>query len=469
MRIRKLAKRLPHFLKYGAKFMYTVAVPREIRFTKEFWDAYRFLQEGQWWGRAEIEDYQMSQLSKILNHAYRNVPYYRRAFDERGITPRDVQNLNDMKMLPFVTREDVQVNLRDLVARNFSVNRLNYVTTGGSSAMQIGFYNTGEQGYTESAFVAFLWSLAGFQVDAKVAVLRGDFIGSTSRPYRFHFEGLYRSLLLSSYRLSCDTYDLYKRRILDFEPAFFHAYPSSISMFADLVVENGDEGCFKSVKGILTASENLYQWQKDKLSVAFPNVRVFDFYGHAEKVILASMCEHTDQYHIWPFYGVTEILDKMNQTVAEGDAGELVGTSFWNYATPFIRYRTMDVARKERIGCPKCGRQLQLLERIEGRLHEFIVSRAGRYISMTAINMHDSIFDNVRQFQFYQDIPGRVVLRVVKKPTYSEDDTRRIYTGLKRKLGEDMDLEIQHTSEIPRTRLGKHRFLEQKLRLKYGE
>ncbi|MEM3433397.1 MAG: hypothetical protein QXP27_04430 [Candidatus Methanomethyliaceae archaeon] len=110
-----------------------------------------------------------------------------------------------------------------------------------------------------------------------------------------------------------------------------------------------------------------------------------------------------------------------------------------------------------------------LLEDVEGRLQEMIITAQGRYISMTAINMHSDVFDNVRQFQFYQDTPGKVILKVVPKETYSARDTEKIYKELKRKLGEDMELQIVFVTEIPTTPHGKRRFLDQRLQLRYGE
>ncbi|MFX0198874.1 MAG: phenylacetate--CoA ligase family protein, partial [Candidatus Hodarchaeota archaeon] len=202
---------------------------------------------------------------------------------------------------------------------------------------------------------------------------------------------------------------------------------------------------------------------------AFPGSRLFCWYGHAEQVILAAMCEYSDQYHIWPFYGLTEILDQSGLQTEANETGELIGTSFWNYATPFVRYRTMDMAKKGTFGCPKCRRQFQLLEKIDGRLQEIVVSKTGRYISMTAINMHSDVFDHVKQFQFYQDFPGKIIFKVVMNENYVENDTHKIRHELMKKFGHDMELDIVFVEQISRTSSGKYRFLDQRLDIKYGE
>jgi phenylacetate-CoA ligase len=110
-----------------------------------------------------------------------------------------------------------------------------------------------------------------------------------------------------------------------------------------------------------------------------------------------------------------------------------------------------------------CGRNYPLFRKIEGRLQELIVTDDNRLISMTAINMHNSLFDNVRQFQFYQERRGEVVLNIVKSASYGEHDDYRIKEEIGAKLGNNMRLHLNFVDEIPRTKSGKFRFLIQKL------
>jgi phenylacetate-CoA ligase len=221
---------------------------------------------------------------------------------------------------------------------------------------------------------------------------------------------------------------------------------------------------------IMLGSENLYDWQIEKFSRAFPQARLFSWYGHSEMAVLAPWCEHRRAFHCWPFYGLTEVLDDQGHEVGEGEEGEIVGTSFHMMATPFIRYRTMDRAVKGPPQCLDCGRNFQILNRLLGRMQEVIVTGDGRYISMTAVNMHSRIFDELKQFQFLQEEPGCVVFRyVAKHPPISPEVESRIRHGLQVKLGEDVKLLLQPMSEIPHTPRGKLCFLEQRLPIRYGD
>jgi phenylacetate-CoA ligase len=121
--------------------------------------------------------------------------------------------------------------------------------------------------------------------------------------------------------------------------------------------------------------------------------------------------------------------------------------------------------------CSSCGRPYQIWERIEGRLQEFIITSGERYISMTAINFHDDIFDHFMQFQFYQEEKGRVILRYIPKDSFNENLNliEDIRLRLLVKLGDDLILDLQPVKEIPLTARGKHRFLIQKMQPPFGD
>lgn len=93
------------------------------------------------------------------------------------------------------------------------------------------------------------------------------------------------------------------------------------------------------------------------------------------------------------------------------------------------------------------------------------MTSTGRLISMTAINMHDSIFDHVRQFQFFQEERGKLRFRYIPKESCCPDVVADMKGRLLVKLGDDVSLCMEQVPEISLTSRGKHRFLIQKLNL----
>ena len=139
MSLRAIARRvLP--VPIRQKFNYIRGyIPPRFRYTKVFWDTYNFLNESQWWSQEKLKEYQMKQLQKMLSHAYENVPYYKRVFDERGLQPKDIQNMEDLKKLPYLTKEVVKKNFDELVATNIPKSRVELKRTSGSTGSPFQF------------------------------------------------------------------------------------------------------------------------------------------------------------------------------------------------------------------------------------------------------------------------------------------------------------------------------------------
>jgi phenylacetate-CoA ligase len=218
-------------------------------------------------------------------------------------------------------------------------------------------------------------------------------------------------------------------------------------------------------RAVLAASENLYPGQREFIE-SFFGARLFSWYGHTENVILAGECEVSNDYHIFPEYGVAEVIKEDGSPAhREGEVGELVGTSLDNFAMPLIRYRTDDWAVIGPSGCA-CGRSYKLLKETRGRWHqEMLIGELDNLISVTALNVHSDVFDNVRQLQFYQREKGRVELRIMRKPAYSERDSRRILAALNEKTGDTLEVSLSFPEEIPLMPRGKFRFVIRDLEL----
>jgi phenylacetate-CoA ligase len=226
---------------------------------------------------------------------------------------------------------------------------------------------------------------------------------------------------------------------------------------------------------ILASSENVYPGQREALEEGFGG-RFFTWYGHSELLVLAGECEHSPLAHAFPEYGILELVDEKGDVIDRpGITGEITGTGFNNEVMPLLRYRTGDYAEyAPGAGSPAvpehagpacaCGRAYPLLTSIRGRwLQEMIIGAHGERISITALNMHSDVFERVRQFQFFQDAPGEVEIRIVRGEGYKEEDTRRIAEELAHKLGNAVRLGVVFLEEIPPTGRGKHRFLIQEL------
>lgn len=409
----------------------------------------------------------MQQLSKLLHHAYENVPYYRDVFDERGLKPDDIETIEDLSKLPYLTKDIVRENFHTLIARNIPKRRLDSVRTSGSTGTPLLFYQ--QKKVTDSIEQAFIWKMwtgSGYEFNDRCVILRENVPErpAGSNKAWWEWNPAHNHLILSPHHMTEENLYNYIEKIKEFKPRVIQALPSLLFILSDFMQRHGMI-LFPSPKVILCGSEILYTWQRKKVEDIF-KCRVFSWYGQSEKVVLAGECEESSEYHIFPQYGVTEIIGHDGESVCrEGETGEIVGTGFNNYAMPFIRYKTKDAAVWTNRRC-ECGRAYPLLGRIEGRTQDFVVSKTGHLIPLTAIPY--SFVDNVRQFQFYQERPGEITLRIVRMSAYKEKDSQFIIRTLREEMGDKVDFSIEFVDDVARTETGKYLCLVQKLEIESG-
>ncbi len=420
-----------------------------------------FLKSTETWSRDEIKAYQLSKIKELIKYAFYNTEGYRSLYRKSGVDPENINSFADFSSILLVDKETIRDN-----QESFSVNikRRQYITTGGSTGIPFGFYRDPESFGRELASKAYQYYRIGWKENARQMVLRGLPVNNKKH---MRYYPRFNELRCSSYFLTPEYMEKYRQRALNYKPRFLRCYPSSGYIFASFLKENNLK--FPKLKGVLCASENLYDFQKQTMSEVF-GCRIFSHYGHYECSVLAGYCEYTDDYHVLPQYGYAELRDKNGKLVNRpGEVGEIIATSFIMKATPFIRYRTMDLATFRAERCSRCGRPYQIWEKIDGRLQEFVITKGGRYISMTAINMHDHTFDLLKQFQFFQQRPGEVSLRYIPKADLSRSSENKMLQRLSAKFGDDLLIKPEKVKEIPLTKRGKHRFLIQKLNIRYQD
>ena len=469
MNVKRFAQTWHYPLKQGLKYVYC-AIPLPVRYGKVFRETYAFLQESQWWSREQLEEYQLEQLSKLLHHACENVPYYQRVFDEKGLKPKDIRDFKGLQQLPYLTKQIIQDNLEDLKARNYPSHKFQYVTTGGSTGIPMGFYlENGVSSAKEWAFILTQWNRVGFKIGDRCVVLRGNVVESTSKGKFWEYDPVNKNLILSSYHLTDENMPKYIKKIREFKPDFIQAYPSAITILAKFMKEHNIDP-FLSIKAILCGSENLYSWQRELLEDVF-QCRVYSWYGHSEMAVLAGECERSTYYHIFPEYGIVELIGNNGKIVKEeGGIGEIIATGLNNFIFPFIRYKTMDLGVYTDKNC-ECGREYPLLKRVEGRLQDLIVAKDKRLITLTALifAQHFNAFSKIKEMQLFQEREGEIIVNIVKTENYSNKDEQEILQKMQRTVDNQLDITFNYVDEIPRTERGKYRFLIQKFPIEFGD
>jgi transcriptional regulator with AAA-type ATPase domain len=171
-----------------------------------------------------------------------------------------------------------------------------------------------------------------------------------------------------------------------------------------------------------------------------------------------------------------QLMLRFDGALLRPDGSELFGNGAGLVASPESSERpllellgagALLIDKLDQVAAPLQARLLELartgqwptVEAITGRDYEHLISRTGRRISLTAINMHDDLFEGLLAVQFHQHQPGEAELHLLPGPTWSADRQNAIHAGLMRKLGDDFNLTLRVAEQLELTSAGKHRWL----------
>jgi len=421
------------------------------------------LKKTQWWSPAQLRELQDQRLRLLIKHTYANVPYYRRTFRERKLTPDDIKTQKDLHKLPPLTKDIIRKRFSDLKAVNFDCWKPWLSKTGGSTGEPLKFYITKTNISVGWACNFRGWDWAGYKLGDKCVTLGGSSIVPPQKPryskrLRYIIE---RNLSLSAVSMNKKIMNLYIKKIRQFKPEFIRGYPSAMYVFAEHLKEARIDDI--KPKAIFTTAEVLYPIQRKAIESQF-GCRVFDGYGARDGGPNAMECSEHTGLHV-SVEGVVIEFVKDNETVSSGESGRMLCTDLFNYAMPFIRYSVGDVGTPTNELCP-CGRGLPLIKSIEGRTTDIIRFGNGTVLSGPAFTLLFKEFD-IEQYQIVQTAKNRLVIKIVRGIDYNEKDTDYISNIIKSHAGQDVEVNIKIVDSIPAAKSGKRLFFISKVSSKW--
>jgi phenylacetate-CoA ligase len=416
-------------------------LPQRLRHGPVYPEFQKLLRDLRAWTPQQVADYQLAQLRASLLAAAKT-PYYAGRFSALGLQPKTLDSLDQFSAYPLLTKLELQTHREKMVNRDLPAHQRLYMTTGGSTGQPVGFYlHKGVSRAKELAFQEHQWSHYGYRPGARVAIIRGATMSGISS-----YDSIRGWLTLSSHQLTAERIPQYVAELERFRPNHIHAYPSSLILLARGMRQLGLKLSFKPAS-LFCGSERLSAEDHDLLSQFF-GCPICHWYGHSERAVLASSHPGTQSLQPNPLYGYFEF-----SPPDEDGLCEIIGTTFHNHVMPLIRYETGDRARIEP------GPRGPIITAIEGRSQEFLISRIGRSVPLTAINMHDRAFDGLLALQFLQVSSGQVELHYLPGPTWHSSREPSVQSAVSEKLGSDFQLTLHQKDSLSKTASGKHRWL----------
>lgn len=438
--------------------------------SKEFQQYFEFLQKSQWWSLDELKAYQLERLKELIKFAYEKVPYYQRSLKGKHLNPSDIKTLDDLQLLPLITKEEVREHINEFIPVDVDRSKLRMWVTGGSSGLPLSVYlDNFYSSMIEEAFSLRQRMWAGYkQYDRKVTLLRQP-VGASYNNRCWDFYNRENEIVLSSRDMTEDNMFEYVELIYKFKPLIVVGYPSALEIFARFIKRNGF--VLPSLMAVFSGAEALFPGQRSLIESAF-NTKAFSGYGMSERVADATECEQHCGYHISMEYGILELLDKNCEPINKaGVAGVVVGTGFHNNVMPLIRYQMFDVAVFSSEAC-LCKRNAPLVKSFVGRAREYFVGRSGKLVPLQLVwSGRHPVWSKIREMKYYQHFQGEVLAKIVPSPKhFDKDAAKELQDEIKKVLTEDeFEVQIEFVESLPLTHRGKLNFLDQTIPLDFAD
>jgi phenylacetate-CoA ligase len=414
-----------------------------------------------------IRERQLAALKHQLHHAFDTVPYYRAVWGRAGVHPDDVKSLADLEAFPILTKADIRRHERALVSSAFDVTKLRVKRTSGSTGVPLTIYCDEPAMQWKSACTLRSDEWSGWQLGQRVAKVWGN------PEYRhFGLKGRLRNYFFDR-AVYLDTLNLDDSRIAEFaatirrqRPGLIFGHAHSLYLLACSLKKTGVMDV--RPKGIISTAMLLHDWQRATIEKVF-GCKVTNRYGCEEVSLIASECEEHRGLHVNADSVYHEVLANpdregggvvCNHPVAhaQGSPGKLLVTDLTNRAMPLIRYQIGDVVEPSN-RCCKCGRGLPLIERVEGREADYVLTPAGRLISGISLTENFALLiPGTAQVQIVQESLTQLRIRLVADDAFGDASRRKIGELLEEMFGGGVRYDVELVDAIPQEPTGKYRF-----------
>ena len=403
--------------------------------------------------RDRLVQYENKRLRKIIKHAYDCVPFFHKKFKALGIKPSDVKNAVDLSKLPIIKKDEIKKNLSEMISRKHDARNLEKHWTSGSTGQPLVFYiSKKEDDFRKAKHLRGNISVGQKPRDRWVTI---------TPPFRFanatklqRILGIYAPLPISVF----DSLDTQISFIEKIKPDIVDGYSSSLFLLAKEVEKRKS----KTIKPRLLfgGAELTDEVSRNYIEEVF-EAPFYDRYATVELERMAWQCP-AKMYHIDADTTILQFVDSNGDEVSAGERGEIVCTSLFNYAMPFIRYAIGDIGIPSDEECP-CGRTFPLMKMVEGRKDSVIVLPDGRLLSPRTFTIAMRVFRLYKymdQFRVIQKKQDHFEIRIKQKNDSIDERTmeKELVAHIEKMLRIDaskITFEVKFVESIPLDKSGK--------------
>ena len=408
--------------------------------------------------RADLDRVRLNLLRSQLIDAYRNIPFYRKAFKLRGLVPHNFKSIKEIRDYPVITRADIQNNDANFLSKKIKSGKVKQSHSSGSTGRPL-WVSFDPDTWVRKKYLSKLRSRmeCGMKMSERVAIYDTE---SPEVLTRRNQSKIYSTPLLKArfFSIFKDTKNGIAE-LLQWAPQNIDSLPSHLFQLAIEMEQN--ELTPSIFKRIFTSSEylesNMRRYIQDRYAAD-----VFDIYGCTELKEIAWECERHNGYHINEDEVLVEILDD-DKPAGWGEVGDIVLTDLRNRAMPLIRYRIGDRGLF-RPGPCSCGRTFALMEPSAGRSSDFIITPDGHKLSPYRFTTAIEKINGLLQYQLIQEDVQSIIVKAIMAEQTGGQKLREIQERIQAVVVEPMEIKVEACEKIDIEDNGKFKVVKNRIK-----
>lgn len=370
------------------------------------------------------------------------------------------KNYSSLNDFPVLKKEQIIKSLNEYIT--ISEKDAVISLTGGTTGASMKVLYTKENTQERHALLDHFRAQYGYKLGKKCAWFSGKNIVTEKdlkKGICYRDDYINKIRFFSTFHITEKNFDVYWAAFCKFAPEYMVGFPSSVYELCSMAAARGLK-LENTVKAFFPTAETLLPVHREVIGSVL-GCKIADQYASSEGAPFILECEHGG-LHIHPLTGVFEVVDENMQPAQEG---EVLVTSFTTEGTPLIRYRIGDRIKLAPEGAKcACGSCFPLVEKIEGRSTDYILSPTHGKVNLGNISNSTKGVEGIIQFQVIQQELDNVQVLVVASAEFTDKEKANFKEALAERFGPQLEVNLQTVSEIPKEKSGKFRFVKNLLK-----
>ncbi len=406
---------------------------------------YNQLNQMEKWTEEQICTWQLQNLKALVDHAYHHTVYYREMFDKLGILPCDINNFDDLKKLPPLTKDIVRERFNDIASDNIRKVKHRKSATGGTTGEPFQYIVDENTWGIITASKIFSWKKTGYRYGDLYLSLgsRSLFpVNKKSLVHEIYFR-LRNTIPLNGMNMDDENCEKFMQLVKKYNVKYIYGFASPLYLLA---LYSKRKGYNVRIKAFSTA-EKLTPQYREVIESAWKEP-VMDCYGSRDGGMTAYEV-NSGRYNV--------TYNAYCETMKEGEASELLCTNLVERAFPLIRYQGGDnvwlAGDKE-----KMGYNGQVIKEVVGRTPDIMLFGNGHKLTFGGFNTLFRDFSCIKAFRLIKNGDLGLKIQIQKKSTYSAQDESLIIQTVKKYTGEEVGINIEYVDGFEPLENGKRSF-----------